>query len=503
MLKILGSESLFSQMPNRREVLRAGALSAFGVSLPMWLRLSELQAAADKPIDSTFGKAKRVLLLYLQGAASQFETWDPKPDAPSEIKGPWGAISTVVPGTQICEKLPKMAQSIDRVTLIRSMTHAYNNHSNHYTLTGYPTVDFTSETNPRDSRHHPFFGSILDYLADQRNPGERPDVPRNIGLPFPYSQFSPLFRRAGPYGAFLGAGYDPVWTEFQGKATKSVGRVPLFDASQKVNVEDPFLGITPESRMQVSSAARLRDELTIDRFDSRRSLLQQIDSERRRLAESEAPRNLDRFQSMAYSLMTSEKIRIALDIGLEPMSLRESYGMTLFGQAVLTGRRLLDAGARIVSVFWDEYKIVNTGWDTHFDHTTRLGDELLPGLDSALSTLLRDLEGRGMLDDTLVMCLTEHGRTPRLGDETRNGGRDHWSQAYSVLLAGAGIRRGAVLGASDHQGAFVKDRAVSPEDVLATMYHLMGVSPDTFIPDRLQRPIRLVAHGDVIRDVLA
>ncbi len=502
MLTILGSTSLFGRRTNRRDALRVGTLGAFGLGLPTWLA-HEQSTAAERTEGRSFGRAKRIIMLYLQGAASQFETWDPKPESPAEIRGPWGAIASSVPGTNIGERLPKMAKFVDRVALIRSMNHQHNNHSNHYTLTGFPTIDFTSETNPRDERHHPFFGSVIDYLDDQRQPQAKLEVPRNIGLPFPYSENSPVFRRAGPYGAFLGTRYDPVWTEFDGKATKSVDRVSFFDQLNRVPVNDPFLGITPESRMIVSRAARLRDEITLDRLNQRLSLLQQLDNEKRFLANSDAARNLDRFQAMAYSILTSERLRRALDVGLEPMAIREEYGMNLFGQAVLTGRRLLEADARIVSVFWDEYKVVNTGWDTHFDHESRLGDELLPGLDAALSSLLRDLEERGMLSDTLVMCLTEHGRTPKISEQSRGGGRDHWSQAYSILLAGGGIQPGIVVGASDRHGAFVQDRPVSPEDILSTMYHLIGISPDTTIPDRLQRPMRLVAGGSIVNELLA
>jgi uncharacterized protein (DUF1501 family) len=205
---------------------------------------------------------------------------------------------------------------------------------------------------------------------------------------------------------------------------------------------------------------------------------------------------------MAYSLITSKELRLALDVGLEPMACREQYGMTLFGQSALTARRLLEAGCPLVSVFWDEYKVVNTAWDTHFNHFTRMGDELLPAFDAAMSRLLLDLEDRGLLDETLVMCLSEHGRTPKINNLKRGGGRDHWSQAYSVMLAGAGIQPGTVIGASDAQGAFVKDQPVSPEDILATMYHLKGIASDTTIPDRLRRPVRLTENGMVVNDLL-
>jgi hypothetical protein len=486
--------------------MRIGGLGAISLSLQEMLRLQSASAAnsnSDKPQDSTFGRAKRILMVYLQGAASQFETWDPKPNAPLQIRGQWAQISTAVPGIFIGEKLPKLSRLVDRIGIVRSMTHANNNHSNLYTLSGYPAVDFSSETNPADGRHHPFFGSVLDYLEDQKHPEEPPELPRNIGLPFRFSTFSPLFRRAGPYGTFLGQGYDPIWTEFEGEATKKANRVSFFSRLKGIDVADPFLGITPDSRLRVSKHARLRPDITLDRLDRRRSLLQQLDDENKRRSESSAGKSLDRFQSMAYSLITSEKLRNALDVGQEPMSVRERYGMTLFGQSALTGRRLLEAGCPLVSVFWDEYKVVNTAWDTHFNHFSRLGDELLPGLDAGLSSLLTDLEDRGLLADTLVMCLSEHGRTPKINNLQRGGGRGHWSKAYSVMLAGAGIRPGTVVGSSDARGAFVASRPTSPEDILATMYHLKGIPPHTAIPDRLGKPVRLIENGEAIAELLA
>ena len=502
MLKILGSLNPFRGPLDRREAMRIGGLGALSLSLPQWWALKDLHAA-DEQVSATFGRAKQIILLYLQGAATQFETWDPKPDAPEQIRGKWSAASTAVPGTMICDQLPKLSRLTDRLAIIRSMTHEFNNHSNLYTLTGYPAVDFTSETNPQDSRHYPFFGSILDYLSDEQFPGQMPPVPRNIGVPFQFSSFSPVFRRAGPYGAFLGTGYDPVWTEFEGEATRKAPRVSFFQRLNDVEVADPFLGITPESRLRISKEARLREELTIDRLDKRLSLLKQLEREARRLDETAPARSVNRYRDMAYSLMTSPELRNALEIGNEPMSLREQYGMNLFGQSVLSGRRLLEAGCRLVSVYWDEYKIVNTAWDTHFNHFSRLGDELLPGFDAAVSSLIVDLEQRGMLEETLVMCLSEHGRTPQINNADRGGGRNHWSRAYSVMLAGAGIKPGVVVGASDERGAFVKDRPVSPEDILATMYHLSGIDPERTIPDRLSRPVRLVQEGHIVPELLS
>jgi len=497
MLQVLGSLNPFRDPLTRREAMRIGGLAGMSLGLPELWQLQQLQAAPAERTGS-FGKAKQILLIYLQGAATQHETWDPKPDAPKEIRGTFGAIPTSLPGVFISGGLPKIAKLMHRIAVVRSMTHEYNNHSNHYTLTGYPTVNFPSETNPADSRHHPFFGSVLDYLADRRQHGKRPAMPRNIGLPWKFSNFSPVFRRSGPYGAFLGQGYDPVWTEFDGKATKSVTRASFFQRKD-VTVKDPFLGVTPDSRLRISKDARLRDAMTLDRLDRRRSLLDQLESETRRFETSNAGRSVNRFRGMAYSLMTSPKLRDALDVGKEPDAVRQTYGMNLFGQSCLTARRLLEAGCGLVSVFWDEYKIVNTAWDTHGRMLTRLRDELHPGFDAGISSLLTDLEARGLLDETLVMCLTEHGRTPKL-----NGGasRDHWSNVYSIMLAGAGIKPGTVVGASDKHGGFVKSRPVSPEDILATMYHLKGVDPETTIPDRLNRPVRLVEHGKPIAELL-
>lgn len=500
MLQILGSSNPFLSRCNRRQVLGIGAAS---IGLPQLLKMEAEGASEMIPGDTGFGRAKNIFLIYLQGAASQFETWDPKPEAPEGIRGKFGAISTSVSGTSICDQLPKLACLTDRFALVRSMTHPHNNHSNLYTLTGAPAVDFSSETNPFDSRHRPFFGSVLDYLADQAGSEEPSDVPRTIGLPWQFSAFAPFSRRAGPYASFLGHGYNPVWTEFSGRATKTVPRVSFFHALGDVNVADPFLGITPESRLRISKEAQLRDGITLDRLSRRRSLVKQFDDQQGYLNELSVGKGHDRFAAKAYSMITSAKVRDALDVGLEPASVRDQYGMTLFGQATLTGRRLLEAGCRLVSVFWDEYEVVNTAWDTHFDHFTRLGDELLPSFDSAVSRLLFDLEERGLLKETLVMCLTEHGRTPKIDTHIRGGGRDHWSSVYSVMLAGAGIKPGTVVGASDATGAFVKDRPVTPEDILSTMYHLKGIDPETTIPDLRKRPVRLIDNGAVIHELLS
>ncbi|MEX2287474.1 MAG: DUF1501 domain-containing protein [Planctomycetaceae bacterium] len=500
MLKILGSAKTLCDSITRREMLRAGGLGAFSLSLPQLLRLKSLQADESPTSLPCFGQAKRIILLYLYGAAAQHETYDPKPEAPAEIRGKFQPIETAVPGVRICEHLPRLAQLADRVTFIRSMTHPYNIHSAAYTLTGVDKVDIPMEIGPFDNRHWPFFGSVLDFLAHRENPlAAPPEIPRDIALPFLFSSRSPEFTRGGPYGGFLGRAYNPVWTEFEGEASRTVTRW-RGDADQLV--ADPYLGITPESRLTVSKAAQLGPEITLDRLSRRRGLLEQLEHERRALDSTMAAKSLDRFSEMAYSLITSHQLRDALDLSQEPPARRERYGMTLFGQSTLAARRLLEAGATLVSVFWDEFGPANTAWDTHFNHYERLKDELLPGLDQALTALILDLEERGMFDDTLIMCLTEHGRTPKISNTPRGVGREHWSNVYCNLLAGGGISRGKVIGSSDRNGGFVKDDPVSPKDVLVTMYHLMGIDPHTMIANRVGQPLPLVSGGNLLSQMI-
>jgi len=502
MLTILGSPATSRDALSRRRVLAAGALGALG-TLTTAIR-GQNAAASEAPHarPESFGRAKRVILLYLYGAAAQHETWDPKPDAPLEIRGKFQPTATSVPGVHICEHLPKLAKLADRLAIIRSLSHPYNIHSAAYTMTGIDKVDIPMELNPFDSRHWPSFGSVVDYLAQQAQAtSPPPPMPRNICLPFRFSARSGQFTRGGPYGGFLGRAFDPVCTDYEGNIT---GRTERWTGSASAKVNEPYLGIGPQGRFVVSSGAQLPAEMTLDRLDSRRSLLTQFDDARRELDAAPSPRGHGRFREMAYSLMTSTSIRDALDISREPQSRREAYGMTLFGQATLAGRRLLEAGASVVTVIWDEIDIANSAWDTHFHHYERLSGELLPGLDAAFSSLLADLEERGMLDDTLVLCLTEHGRTPKLHDKGAQGvGREHWSDVYASAMAGAGIRPGAVIGSSDRHGAYVHENPISPKDILCTIYHLLGIDPHQMITDRLGRPFPLVSGGRVVEELLS
>lgn len=503
MLTVLGSPKTLCNGLTRREMLVAGGLSTLGLSLGDYFRLQEAQAETPRR-DPTFGRAKACILLFLYGSPSQLELADQKPDAPAEIRGELGSIRSSLPGCDVCELLPNTARVMDKMTVVRSMTHPHPIHGVAYATTGTPVIDVPMELNPRDGRHHPFIGSVVDYLwrnglvASNTPPGERGRrIPDNIAMPFPFSsQRAGEVPRAGPYGAFLGNAYNPLWTEFRGRATRMATKT-LGD--QRFEDVEPYVGISSDSRFSLASATNLGPELTIDRLHQRRSLLQQLDQARREADAS--TQNLDRYREMAYSLIGSERIHTALDLGREPMPLRESYGMTIFGQACLSARRLVEAGSKFVSVFWDEYGLAGSGWDTHWDHYNRMKNELMPGFDMALAGLLGDLDQRGMLDETLVMVLSEHGRTPRI-NSARGGGRDHWSQAYTTLFAGGGVARGQVVGRTDRHGATVTERPVSPKDILATAYHLLGIDPHTLLTDRTGRPIPLVQNGDVVREML-
>jgi hypothetical protein len=503
MLRILGSRKQLCGGCTRREMLRAGGLGLFGLGLSDYLRLQALGAGLPTaPPATTFGRAKSCILVYLYGAASQLETVDMKPAAPVEVRGEFKPICSTLPGCDVCELLPHMAKVMDRVTVIRSMTHPYPIHGVAYALTGVPQIDIPMELNPRDSRHWPFVGSVVDYLDRRQRRGKRRDaVPDNVALPFPFSsQRVGEVPRAGPYAAFLGGAYNPLYTEFHGKATRHV--VKTLQA-QRVDVAEPYMGVTPDSRFELAGATDLPADITLDRLNRRRSLVEQFDRARPALERSQAGRASDRYRDMALSLIGSVQVRNALDLCREPMPLRESYGMTIFGQACLAARRLVEGGSRFVTVFWDEYGLAGSGWDTHWDHYPRMKNELLPGLDRAFYGLIHDLDARGLLDETLVLLLTEHGRTPKLQTNVPGGGRDHWSQAYSVILAGGGVARGRVVGRTDKQAGTVIERPVSPKDILATLYHLMGIDAKTLLYDRTGRPMPLLAEGSVVREALA
>ena len=382
----------------------------------------------------------------MYGSPSQLETFDPKPDAPVEIRGELGCIASSVPGLNVCDRLPRLAQVMDKVSLIRSVSHPYPIHGVAYATTSNPRIDMAMEMNPRDVKHWPFIGSVVDHVdgrAAERTTARPSPVPRNLVLPWAFSsQRVGEVARAGPYGGFLGQAYDPISTEFVGKGTTKARKTLADQVWEDV---EPYRGITRESRFQLGAVSQLGPELTLDRLDGRRTLLEQIEQFRRDGRCQAGP--LGNRPSPGDGLRPARLGNAAPGIrpGPESDETRDLYGMTLFGQASLTARRLVEAGGRFITVFWDEFGLAGTGWDTHWDHFPRMKDELLPGLDVTLSGLLIDLDRRGLLDETLVVLLSEHGRTPKLAS-VQGGGRDHWSRCYSVVMAGGGVKRGCVAG---------------------------------------------------------
>jgi hypothetical protein len=504
-LDLLDSPRRLCDGLSRREFLSLGGLGALGFGLADHFAFAATpssppyQGGAAAP---RFGQAKACILIFLYGSPPQHETFDPKPDAIAEIRGELGSIPSAVPGLRVCELLPRTAQIMDQVTVVRSMTHRYPEHGVAYAVSGIPTYTPELETRPRDARHWPYIGSVVDYLARrQLSPGgtrEQREMPRNIALPWMMNSKTDTLVNAGPFGAFLGQAYDPLWTDFTGPGTRIA---PHYSDGQTRDFHDPFAGTLPSGRFTLSSESRLRDDIPVERLNLRQSLLGQFEQAQRRV--DATGHIFDHHRQRAYSLLTSNVVHQALDIAREPMALRERYGMTLFGQSCLAARRLIEAGTKFVSVFWDGYgQFASCGWDTHSNHYPRLKEYLLPGFDLAYPALIDDLRQRGLLDETLVLCLSEHGRTPRIDSRPRGAGRHHWSRVYSTVLAGGGIARGRVVGSSDHIGGDVRDTPVSPKDILATSFHLLGIDPHTVVPNTQGQPLPIAGDGEMRPELL-
>jgi hypothetical protein len=300
---------------------------------------------------------------------------------------------------------------------------------------------------------------------------------------------------AGPYAAFLGQGFDPVWASYEGAGKRLA---PKYTDGQAKEFMDPFAACGLDGQFRLSTAGELPPEVPRPRLDDRRSLLARFDAARARAAGGAH----DKFRDMAYSLLTTNKMREALDVSREPLAVRERYGATLFGQSCLCARRLVEAGSKFVTVFWDGFgQFSGCAWDTHANHYPRLKEYLLPGFDRAFPALLLDLEARGLLDETLVIWMSEHGRTPKIDPKPKGAGRHHWSKAYSVALAGGGVARGKVVGSTDRHGGEVRDVPVSPKDVLATAFHALGIDVHTTVPDAQGKPAHIAGDGKVRPEV--
>jgi hypothetical protein len=448
---------------SRRRLLQVGTAGLLGLSLPTWLR------AAGR-VNPPKAKAKAVIFLHQFGGPSQFETFDMKPDAPAEIRGEFKPISSKVPGVPVCEKLPRMAPWMDQVCLIRSMQHTMKNHNSatYYSLTGYaPPVD---DIRLRDSPDlFPAYGSVVDKLA-----------PVGGGMPT-FVAFPHVLRDGsitpGQHASFLGKAHNPLFF------------------SQDPN--SPDFGL-PELQLPA--------DVPLERLEARREMLKLIDEQSKLLDESATARGIDEAYQRAVGMLTSPKVRQAFEINKEPATVRDRYGRTTYGQSCLLARRLVEAGAKFINVYFASSiggRKDKDGWDTHgFGGNPMapiLRDYLLPITNQTLPTLLEDLKQRGLLDTTLVVWVGEFGRSPRINKEA---GRDHWPNCYTALLAGGGVKRGYVHGASEKSGAFPTGDIVRPDDLAATMFALMGLDPATEIKDTLGRPMP-IAKGTAVNAIMA
>ncbi len=459
----------------RRDVLRAGGSGILGLSLGSMLQLQARADESKKARGPGWGKAKHVIMCYLQGGPSHLDLWDPKPDAPDNVRSIFRPIPTRTPGLQFCETLPKLSQVTDKVTMIRSVSYTPNGLFNHTAaiyqmMTGYTTdkVSPSGQLEPPDPRDFPNYGSNIVRLK----PPDMPMLPF-VMLPRPLQE-SNVVGKGGTAG-FLGKAYDP-YTLFPDGDDMDMAKM------DRVKVDD----------------LKLRPEVFAFRLERRAKLRDSINATMPEIEKAVSDYKLDEYYDRALSLVASGRAREAFDLDREPKELRDLYGRTTFGQSCLLARRLIEAGTRVVEVVWP--KVANSdnhSWDHHQGLPTRMKTQSGPMLDAGLSALVADLDQRGMLDETLLIAIGEFGRSPQRGVSTSGNdnaadGRDHWPYCYTSLIAGAGIRRGAVYGKSDKTGSAPIENPVHPMQVLATIYHAFGIDPETIVLNHLKQPRELV-----------
>ena len=482
---------------SRRRFLAAtgsGLAGLGGVGL-----LQSARALAAGPPSRT-ARAKSVIILYLYGAPSQMDTLDPKPDAPVERRGQFTTISSSMPGIAVSELLPNVARNLHRVALVRSMTHTSNNHAVSVALSGLSKSLPEIEGNGGDPRHQPYIGSVLEYLWNQQGVSMLDSgIPVNMVLPWALNDKTGRGRWQH-HAAWLGLAYNPVVPLFVGKGSLEVGSPSIQGSTPILTRFDPWDGITPDSTFQLDGVD-LPEGVSKARFAQRQQLLQSLDQRERSFGT--AVNTFDQCRDLAFAMIANPKVARALDVTREPTAVRDRYGYTLFGQSALTARRLVETGVKMITVFWDTWTDNNAAWDTHHNHHPRLKDGLCPKLDQILPAFLDDMDERGLLDETLVMVISEHGRTPTLGNSP-GGAREHWAGAYWGMFFGAGVNTGQVIGSTDREGGYPTSCPTDPKDILATMYHLLGFDPhQTTVPDRLGRPMHIIPHGDVVGALLS
>jgi hypothetical protein len=463
-MKNFACNSFHSAAISRRQLLKVGGLGLLGLNMPGLLRAAAAKKG-PKP------KVKSVIFLFQFGGPSHIDMFDRKPNAPEAYRGPLKGIPTTVPGLHVCEGLERTAKIMDKVTLIRSMTHTMKNHNSatYYALTGHaPPSD---DIRLRDSLElYPAYGSIVDKLAPLRG-----DMPTFVSYPHVLADGSIT---PGQHASFLGKAHDPLFF------------------TQDPN--DPNFSL-PELSLPA--------DLSLERLQSRRELQKLIDQQSRLLDYSAAAKGLDAYYEKALTMLNSPRLRKAFDLASEPEKVREAYGRTTYGQGCLLARRLVEAGTKFVTVYFSSniggQSTESGGWDTHGFNNTRMYPIIqkyhLPITDQTLPTFLNDMDERGLLEDTLVVWMGEFGRTPKINE---NASRDHWPQCYTVLLAGAGVKRGFIYGASDKTGSLPAENPVRPDDLAATIYYLLGIDPHTEVMGVGDRPL-VIADGKPVMGVIA
>jgi hypothetical protein len=425
----------------RRDFLTVGAAGALGLNLADMLRHEAHAASPRRP------RARGVILVWLGGGPATIDMWDLKPDAPEVIRGEFKPIRTRAAGVQICEHLPRLAEVMDRCTLVRSLHHSIPAH-------GPGTVFMATGHPPAAAMEYPSLGALASRVLPQ-NPG----VPAHVM--FDNARSGGFTGSAG----FLGIAYNP----FEVPAGSRRGGRPQLD------------GIA------------LPDGFTVAQLESRRRLQNRFDAQFRELDDADVPASPDRFQQQALDILRSDRTRRAFDVEQEPRTVRESYGQTPFGQSMLAARRLIEAGTRFVTVGLG-------GWDTHGNNFGTLRTQLLPQVDSALSTLIRDLHSRRLLASTIVYCVGEFGRTPRING---GAGRDHWARAMAAFLAGGPLRPGHAHGSTDRLGYAPENAPCSPTDLSATIFHALGIEPSHEVLTTSGRRMMVFREGRVIEGMVS
>jgi len=449
-------------------------LGTMGLNLPLLAAGRARAGAANHALQASpsFGRAKSCIVLFLFGAPAHQDLWDLKPEAPVEARGEFRPIPSSVPDLFVGEHLPALAQRAHRYALIRSVTHPDNTHTvaMHYMLSGVRHV--RPATNPQNAPDDfPCYGAVMNYaVARGGRISRRRDVRQiDAGLPAAISLNAPANQVSannhifpGFFAGFLGTGYDPL---FVPQHANDVNFQPL-----------PVVE-------------------NVDRLAARRQLLHSVEGESGIVERNLAVRSIEDEYARAFDVLTSPAVRGAFVLDDEPQALRSAYGSTPFGQGCLLARRLVERGVSLVTVNWERD---DAYWDTHKNNFIDLKSKLCPNFDRGLSALLDDLALRGLMDETLIVCLGEFGRTPQIN---ANAGRDHWAPCNTVLLAGAGVPGGAVYGSSDRLAAYPASNPVTPQDLSATMYHLLGIDPHLTVRDPQGRPYAL-STGDPVWDLM-